>query len=100
MDLTVMETPMIRALRQAQLYGHLVARTGRLYHPGGSRPVCSVQTGLQMARAGWLARRGDRYEITREGLRALEPERDPSFETGEHASPQSEEIAPRRGSAG
>ncbi len=65
---------MIRALRQAQLYGHLVVRTGKLYHPGGSRPVCSVQTGLKMVRAGWLVPRGDRYEITREGLRVQEPE--------------------------
>jgi len=41
---------MIRALRQAQLYGYLVARTGKLYHPGGSRPVWSVQTGLKSSR--------------------------------------------------
>jgi hypothetical protein len=68
-----METPMIRALRQAQLYGYLVARTGKLYHPGGSRPVCSALTALKMVRAGWLAPRGDRYEITREGLRVQEP---------------------------
>lgn len=65
---------MIRALRQAQLYGYLVARTGKLYHPGGSRPVCSAQTALKMVRAGWLAPRGNRYEITREGLRVQQPE--------------------------
>lgn len=87
---------MIRALRQAQLYGHLVARTGKLYHPGGSRPVCSVQTGLQMVRAGWLAHRGDRYEITRDGLRALHPERGSSFETSDDTAARSGPMEPRR----
>ena len=72
-----MEKPRIRALRQAQLYGHLVARTGRVYYPGGSHPVCSVQTALELVRAGWLIRQGDRYEITPEGLRALETEPTP-----------------------
>src|SRR6516165_10023963 len=33
-----------RTLRQAQLYGHLVARHGRLYHPGGGEPLCGPQT--------------------------------------------------------
>jgi hypothetical protein len=94
-----MKTPTIRALHQAQLYGHLVARTGRLYHPGGSRPVCSVQTGLELVRAGWLAHRGDRYEITREGLRMLEPERASSFQTGQDTAPQSEKVERRGGNA-
>ena len=61
-----------RILRHARLYGYLVARTGRVYHPGGGRPVCSEQTALDMVRAGWLVRRGDRFEITPEGLRVLE----------------------------
>jgi hypothetical protein len=73
----VMEKPRIRVLRQAQLYGYLVARTGRVYYPGGSRPVCSGQTALEMVRAGWLVRRGDRYEITPEGLRVLSESPDP-----------------------
>jgi hypothetical protein len=55
----------IRALRQAQLYGYLIDRTGRLYYPGGSHPVCSVQIAHEMIR------RDTRYEITREGLRVL-----------------------------
>ena len=75
-----MEEPRIRALRQAQLYGYLVARTGRVYYPGGSRPVCSVQTALEMVRARWLVRRGDRYEITPEGLRVLSESPDPPDE--------------------
>lgn len=69
-----MDKPRIRALRQARLYGYLVARTGRVYYPGGSRPVCSVQTAMDMVRAGWLVRRGDKFEITPEGLRVLEAE--------------------------
>ena len=43
-----------------------------VYYPGGSRPVCSEQTALDMVRAGWLVCRGDRFEITPEGLRVLE----------------------------
>jgi hypothetical protein len=75
-----MEKPRIRALRQAKLYGHLVARTGRVYYPGGTRPVCSVQTALEMVGAGWLVRRGDRYEVTSEGLRVLSESPDPPDE--------------------
>jgi hypothetical protein len=69
-----MEKPRIRALRQAQLYGYLVARTGRVYHPGGSRPVCSVQTANEMVRAGWLVHRDGTYEITDEGRYVLDLE--------------------------
>jgi hypothetical protein len=69
-----MEKPRIRALRQAQLYGYLVARTGRVYHPGGSRPVCSVQTANEMVRAGWLVHRDGKYEITGEGRYVLDLE--------------------------
>jgi hypothetical protein len=32
-----------KALRQAQLYGYLIARHGHLYYPGGTRPLCGVQ---------------------------------------------------------
>jgi hypothetical protein len=70
-----MEKPRIRALRQARLYGYLIDRTDRLYYPGGSHPVCSVQTAQEMVSAGWLVRRPDgRYEITPAGLRVLELE--------------------------
>jgi hypothetical protein len=61
------------ALRQAQLHGYLVARTDRLYHPGGVRPVCGLQTAQEMVRQGWLVIRNGRYEITPEGLRVGEP---------------------------
>jgi len=44
-------------LHLAQLYGHLIDRTGRLYYPGGSRPVCSVQTAQEMVRSGVLVQR-------------------------------------------
>lgn len=69
-----MEKQTIRALRHAQLYGHLINRTGRLYYPGGSHPVCSEQTAHEMVRAGLLVRRGGRYEITPVGLQVLELE--------------------------
>ena len=60
-----------KALRQAQLYGYLVARHGRLHHPGGNDPLCDVQTSKQIVRAGLLRFRGGKYEITPEGLRTL-----------------------------
>jgi hypothetical protein len=69
-----MEKQRIRALRQARLYGYLINRTGRLYYPGGSHPVCSVRTAQEMVRAGWLVDRDGRYEIAPEGLRVLEQE--------------------------
>jgi hypothetical protein len=62
----------MRALHLAQLYGYLTNRTGRLYYPWGSRPVCSVQTAQEMVRAGVLVQRNGRYEVTQEGLRVLE----------------------------
>jgi hypothetical protein len=71
----MMEKPspaMHRALRQAQLYRYLVVRNDRLYYPGGNQPVCSVQTGLEMVRSGWLIVRDSRYEITLDGLHALD----------------------------
>jgi len=63
---------MHRALRQAQLYRYLVVRNDRFYHPGANQPVCSLQTGLEMVRSGWLIVRDGRYEITPDGLHALD----------------------------
>ena len=71
----MMEKPspaMHRALRQAHLYRYLVVRNDRLYYPGGNQPVCSLQTGLEMVRSGWLIVRDGRYEITPDGLHALD----------------------------
>ena len=65
---------MRRALRQAQLYGHLVVRNDRLYHPGGNHPICSVQTAREMVRSGWMRKRDGEYEITRDGELAAEGE--------------------------
>jgi hypothetical protein len=65
---------MCRALRQAQLYGYLVNRSDRLYHPGASHPVCSIHTAREMVRCGWLTAQGDRYSITTEGSRRVEEE--------------------------
>jgi hypothetical protein len=62
-----------RALRQAQLYGHLVARGGRLFYPGSSQPLGHVRLAKQMVRSGWLILRDGKYEITPEGQRATEP---------------------------
>jgi hypothetical protein len=62
---------MRRALRQAQLYGHLVARHGRLYYPGGANPLCGVQTSKEIVRSGLLKYRNGKYVITREGLSVL-----------------------------
>jgi hypothetical protein len=61
--------PVVRnALRQAQLYGYLVARQGRLYQPGGNNPLCDVQTSKDIVRSGWLRFRNGKYEITPEGI--------------------------------
>ena len=61
-----------RALRQAELYGYLIARTDRLYHPGGIDPLCSIQTAREMVRSGWLVERDGKYEITPAGQLAVE----------------------------
>lgn len=61
------------ALRIVQLYGYLIARTDRLYHPGGNDAVCSLFTAQEMVRSGWLIVRNGRYEITPEGRRFGEP---------------------------
>jgi hypothetical protein len=66
---------MLRALRQAQLYGYLIVRDESLYHPGGSHPLCRLNTAQQMVRSGWLFRRDGKYELTPEGHRVCAAER-------------------------
>jgi hypothetical protein len=61
---------MHRVLRQACLYGYLAERNDRLYHPGGSTPVCTRVFISSMVRLGWLKPSFGRYEITSEGKRA------------------------------
>jgi hypothetical protein len=65
---------MRRALRQAQLYGHLRVRNDRLYYPGGNHPICSVQLAREMVRSGWMTKRDGDYEITPDGQLAAESE--------------------------
>jgi hypothetical protein len=62
------------ALRIVKLYGYLIARTDRLYHPGSNDAVCSLYTAQEMVRSGWLIVRNGRYEITPEGRRFGEPD--------------------------
>lgn len=62
---------MQRTLRQAELYGYLVTRSDRLYHPGGNHALCNLSTGREMVRSGWLVSHDNRYEITPEGRRAV-----------------------------
>jgi hypothetical protein len=68
-----MEKPspkMRRALRQAHLYGYLIARYNGLGYPGSDQATCGSQTAKEMVRSGWLVLRGDgRYEITSNGRR-------------------------------
>jgi ribosomal protein S19E (S16A) len=68
-DVDTWSLAMRSALRIAQLYGYLVARTDRLYHPGGMEAVCSLYTAQEMVKAGWLVIREGRYVITPEGRR-------------------------------
>ena len=60
-----------RTLRQAQLYGHLVARHGRLFHPGGGDPLCGPETSKMIVRSGLLVYRSGKYVITPAGLRVI-----------------------------
>ena len=62
---------MQRALREALLHGHLVARRGQLYCPDGTDPLCDVQTSKEIVRSGWLRFRSGKYLITPEGLRVV-----------------------------
>ena len=39
---------LLRALRQAQLYGPLIARNDGLFHPGGNRALCSLHDANEM----------------------------------------------------
>lgn len=61
-----------KALRQAELYGYLVARTDRLYNPGSNHPVCSVNMAEEMVRSRWLRLHEGRYEIALDGRHVLE----------------------------
>jgi hypothetical protein len=63
---------LLRALRQAQLYGHLIARDSSLYHPGGNHSLCSLQEAQRMVRSGWLVVQNGRYEMTPEGRHVAE----------------------------
>jgi hypothetical protein len=61
---------MRRVLRQARLYGRLQARDGRVFHPGGNKGLCRIDTAEAMVCAGWLKRDADRFVITPEGVSA------------------------------
>lgn len=63
---------MIQPLRLARVCGYLVQRSDGVYRPGGNRPACTTPLALRMVEGGWLARYGDRYEPTQQGLRAAE----------------------------
>jgi hypothetical protein len=63
---------MLKTLRQAQLYGYLIARDDALFHPGGNHSLCGLHHARQMVRSGWLMIRNGRYELTPEGQRVLE----------------------------
>jgi hypothetical protein len=59
-----------KVLREAQLYGYLVARQGMLCHPRSGDALCDSEISSQIVRSGWLKfRSGD--TITPEGVRAL-----------------------------
>jgi hypothetical protein len=69
-----MEKPsphLLRALRQAQLYGYLIARDDGLFYPGGNRSLCGLHHARMLVRSGWLVSRDGRYEITPEGMLEL-----------------------------
>lgn len=51
MAMDVPSPAMRRVLRQARLYGYLQARDGRLFHPGGNKPLCRVEMAEEMVRA-------------------------------------------------
>ena len=71
--MTYLEEPKAtqKALRHAQLYGHLIARHGRLHHPGGNRPLCGVQLSKDIVRSGCLTFCSGKYELTPEGRRRM-----------------------------
>lgn len=63
---------MLKPLRLARIYGFLVERGGRVYHPGGCQPICWTTSARKMVEGGWLVKHGERYEPTERGLRAAE----------------------------
>jgi hypothetical protein len=62
----------LRALRQAGLYGYLNARDDGLFHPGGNHSLCRLHNARRMVTSGWLGIRNGRYELTAEGRRVAE----------------------------
>ena len=70
--MTAVSAGIRKLLRQALLYGYLNERRGRLYHPGGSLPVCSRALAEQMVKVGFILKNGQRYELTEEGRRAAQ----------------------------
>jgi hypothetical protein len=76
-----------KVLREAQLYGYLVARQGMLCHPRSGDALCDSETSRHIVRSGWLKFRSGRYEITPEGLRVLAAiENRPQDDTAPHGS--------------
>jgi hypothetical protein len=63
---------MIEPLRVARVCGYLVQYGDALYHPGGTQPICTMALARKMVEGGWLEQRGQRYEPTKQGLRATE----------------------------
>jgi hypothetical protein len=63
---------LLRALRQAQLYGYLIARDDGLFYPRGNRALCRLHHARGMVRAGWLVTHGGRYKLISDGRRAAE----------------------------
>jgi hypothetical protein len=58
---------MLKPLRLALLYGHLVVRGAHVYHPGGARPVCTLSFAREMLKFGLLVKNGSRFELTERG---------------------------------
>ncbi|MDE5459830.1 hypothetical protein [Bradyrhizobium sp. CSS354] len=63
---------MIEPLRVARVYGYLIQHGDALYHPGGTQPICTMALARKMVEGGWLEQHGQRYEPTKQGLRATE----------------------------
>lgn len=62
---------MVKPIRHVQLYGYLVERNRKLFHPRGTQPLCGAEMASQMIEAGWLVKTGDRYVLTPEAQRWL-----------------------------
>lgn len=63
---------MIEPLRAARIYGYLIQDGDALYHPGGTQPICTMSLARKMVEGGWLEQQGQRYEPTKQGLRAID----------------------------